>query len=522
MRRKIGSLFTEQLAEKVCNLEYALQTLKIDEARVILDDFRQEIEGESRFLSRLKEYAHRVLICFAFATDFEESYRSLLKELAAFCLKELSVETPLIDVARNEIANALIELYEGRYDNAAAKLRNALPVVDRTDANLKSTVRYYLARCYWPKRDYDNGLELLREAKQLDLQIKGSKRLALIETLESYLLFLKDDIQRGSERLAHARGILEETTDRINLAIVRSFQGQFCRRAGDYDGAIEHFEVADRIFRDNDAPDHRKRARCLMNNAVVHRLKALNTTGKEARGYLKKAENYLELAKQIYDICPERFHRNLSKYSYICALIHLDYADIPKGRQAARQAYSLAKRNNDKIAMARARVAQCMIELEKESRSDESAKDARRAYKYALDALNYSEQTQYRRIQARAHIWLGKSLILPPFNNPQKAEEHWKIADDTLASEHKDYLRDELDTLWDEIDRFDGPVAAEEPGREIDALLRTELKGYSLAKMIQELVLAVMRNNEGKSQKEIARILGITPKRLRRILAIIR
>jgi tetratricopeptide (TPR) repeat protein len=505
------------LERVVCGLEWAMKSLQIDRAKRVLEKLRQTIEGQPTGLPHLHGYAPRVLISFAEATDFDESYLPLIKNMAFDLQKSNAGLLIMNDVQRIDIANALIDFYEGRHDKAKLKLEFAMPAIDRTgDADLKCTARYFLARSYSREGDYKNGLEFLSQAKECDLQVEGSKRVAVIEILEGYLLFLKDRIKEGRQVLEHAKEVLEGTTDRINLAMVRSFQGQFCRRAGDYDEALEHFRAADKIYR-KIAISHRKRARCLMNMAVVLRLMALRMqkerSVKVVKEYLDRSLGHLKEAEAIYNISPDRFHRNLSKYHYIRALLHLDNGELPDARLEARLAHILAEENEDNIGMARARIAQCIIALDQDS-----SENTKRAHRFALEAIHYAEQTQYSRVKARAFIWLAKTLLRPLYNNPQEADGNWHEADKYLAPEHKDYLRDELELLRAEIDNFEGPAVIVGSEADIDTLRRSRWKGLSLDKIVQEIVKSEIRNNPGKTKREIAEDLNISPGRLRRIL----
>jgi len=527
----------------VCDLERYMKTLRIDRAELKLEALRQKLLGHEAAGSLLNNYAARVLICFAIAADFDESYlpvaKSILSDLARSPVLMLSV----LDYRRISIADALIQFFEGKHDRARAMLESLVEdnSLSTLDADLKCTAYYYLARCYSRVGDFRNAIRLCGLAKEAELQVTGSKRVAVIEELEGYLLCNQDKIDDGLEVLERAKRVFDETADKINLAIVRTFQGQFCRRAGDYEGALEHFEAANEIFTKftrSTVKPNRKKARCLLNISNVLRLMAARLEEERAserrlterpssekgsaeqnrltvmeKNYLARSRSCLTEAKAVYDKEPERFRRNFSRYHYFYALLLIEEGDFDEARRQAKSAYELAKEMRDKITMAKARIAQCIIALDQDKHGSVTAR------RFARDAVKFAEHTQYHRVMARAYVWLGKTLLKPPFPDPKSADECWFKAYESLAPSHKDYLRDELDSLRREIDSFDSQLASDFPARSIYTLPIDAIKERALEGHIQDLESSLVSHymSLGMRQTQIADALRTTTKRIRGI-----
>ncbi len=488
----------------------------IERAMRNLNEWRNQIIS----LSPLQRNAVPLLAYFARGIDFESSYLSLVERVLPSFQRSPESSLTLLDSAHLETAEGLVDLHRERYDEAIAHFTYAMNVADHIgDADLMTVSRYYSARCYWKKTNYNEALRYIRDAKAHDRALKHSKRWTAIELVESWLLFLMGEFEDAKNILEHAESELKKMNNYIDLGNALSSHGRFARQEGKYDEALQYFSDAITQYQRRD-PNFRNIARCHTNMAFVYRLKArelaetvapaiqLQEIGQEINELRLHAFNHLTEAERIYNVDPERHHRGNGRVHEIRALLHFDVSEFDRAELEAEEAYCLGKEKDDHVVMANAKIIQCMVALETDRWND-----ARPALKIADRAVALAKETENRRLQARAYIWRGRVLLEPPFNDPVAALEWWDAANDRLSPQEKDYLREDLKSLKKRIDLHPAPAPI------ISCLTPGRIAGRSLEEIIGGVEKDVVRyvyEQTGRKINQAAKELRTAPRRVKK------
>ncbi|HWB97579.1 MAG TPA: tetratricopeptide repeat protein, partial [Bryobacteraceae bacterium] len=411
------------------------------------------------------------------------------------------------------------------------------------DSELVSVTCFWKARCHRQKAEYDRALADTMTARTLALQLGYERVAAVMQVLESWLVFQKGRLKESARILSEAEHVLKSTDDHVTLGNIQSGYGRIARREGRYDLAIRHFARAIEEYRQRD-PRHRNLARSLVNMAYAKRLIALQLRRKidaevmrrrdaaardrsgpvrppdrEALEHLRRETlAHLREASEIYRHL--HHHRGIGSVHINTAYLYLDNDELDHAFEEAARAFALGTERKDYILMARSRVIQCLAENAKCEEGIEDHEDpshhAQLAQEFAREAAEYARHTQNRRLQARALLCQGLTLSNEYFHNPEAARQSCDQATALLRSDTRDYLWEELQTLRSRILRAGS----------VDATLRAWSQGEVGDKTFQqiteefaELVIPKVWEAEGRKVSRVAERLSISPKKVRRILS---
>jgi tetratricopeptide (TPR) repeat protein len=138
------------------------------------------------------------------------------------------------------------------------------------DRFLLAIVYFWKGRCLRRRGDYDEALIYTGKGRDLALALGHLRMAAVMQVLESWLLFQQGKWKEAM-RISHAaESALRETDDYVTLGNIQSFYGRMARREGRFDKAIEFFESAIRYYGKRD-PRHPNLARSLANMALAKR-----------------------------------------------------------------------------------------------------------------------------------------------------------------------------------------------------------------------------------------------------------
>src|SRR5208337_1631263 len=387
--RQIDAGFLAQLQEHVVARE-------IERGIACLQFHQDLIAG----LDPSQENAARLLAQLAIWTDIGFSGPALRELLQRFEHLEPGVRSKLSisDYICLRMAEGMAAMAEEAVETATSHFDFVLSLGEELDDRfLLAIVYYWKGRCLRRRGDYDEALIYTGKGKDLALALGHLRMAAVMQVLESWLLFQQGKWKEAVRVSQTAENALRETDDYVTLGNIQSFYGRMARREGRFDKAMEFFESAIRHYGQRD-PRHPNLARSLANMALAKRGIALQLQQRIDRDALE----HLEAARAIYQQRPN--HHGTGTVYLNAAYIHLDGGDFQSAEEEAASAYELGGGKQDYILMGRARILECMIENAKvEEEIGEGAdpgSHARRALEFSQEAIELAKHTQHHLLLA--------------------------------------------------------------------------------------------------------------------------
>lgn len=424
------------------------------------------------------------------------------------------------------------------------------------DRFLLAIVYFWKGRCLRRRGEYDEALIYTSKGKDLAVGLGYLRMAAVMQVLESWLLFQQGKWKEAVRISQAAESALGETDDYVTLGNIQSFYGRMARREGRFDKAIESFESAIGHYGKRD-PQHPNLARSLANMALAKRGIALqlqkridrdvqrrrkstasrgvklmsssfdsrnqDSRKQDYRGRLaqlrREALEHLESARAIYQQRPN--HHGVGTVYLNAAYIHLDGGDFQRAEEEAASAYEVAEQKQDYILMGRARILECMIENAKvEEEIGEGAdpgSHARRALGFSQEAIDLAKHTQHHLLLANAHLWQGLTQCNSFFDNPEAARESYDLARTSCGANPPD------NNMWQDLQTLGAKILRK-------GSVHPALKAWSqgavgektfrqISEEFAEIVIARVWEREGRKVSRVAARLSISPKKVRRILA---
>jgi len=506
-----------------------------------------------------QENAARLLAHLAIWTDIGFSGPPLRELLQRFERFEpgLRSQLSIADYICLRMTEGMAAMAEEAEETAIAHFDFVLSLAEELDDRfLLAIVYFWKGRCLRRRGDYDEALIYTGKGRDLALALGHLRMAAVMQVLESWLLFQQGKWKEAM-RISHAaESALRETDDYVTLGNLQSFYGRMARREGRFDKAIEFFESAIGYYGKRD-PRHPNLARSLANMALAKRGIALqlqkridrdaqrrrktsaSRQGKpgaaspetreqdsrkhDYRGRLaqlrREALQHLEAARAIYQQRPN--HHGVGTVYLDAAYIHLDSGDFQRAEEEAASAYDVAEETQDYILMGRARILQCMIENAKVEEEIGGGADpgshARRALEFSQEAIDLAKHTQHHLLLANAHLWQGLTRCNSFFDNPEAARESYDLARASCGANQPD------NNMWQDLQTLGAKILRK-------ASIHPALKAWSqgsvgektfrqISEEFAEIVIAQVWEREGRKVSRVAARLSISPKKVRRILA---
>jgi hypothetical protein len=231
----------------------------------------------------------------------------------------------------------------------------------------------------------------------------------------------------------------------------------------------------------------------------------------------EKALEQLKAAGAIYQ--GQDNHRGMGAVHILRGFLCLDSGELDSAGSEAAEAFRHGEPKADYIAMARARVLQCIVENSKFDEQIEEASGANQhaqlAHDFARDAVDFAKHTQNRRLLARAYVWQGMTFANDFFDNVEAARQSCDAAAALLKPQGPDYIWDDLQDLKARILRR-GPV---------ETVLREWSQGLVGDKTFQQItedfahiIIPKVWEREDRKVSRVAARLSISPKKVRRVL----
>ncbi len=496
-----------------------------------------------------QENSARLLAQLAIWTDIGFSGPPLRELLQRFEHLEPGLRSKLsiADYICLRMAEGMAAMAEEAVETAIGHFDFVLSLGEELDDRfLLAIVYYWEGRCLRRKGDYDEALIYTAKGRDLALALGHLRMAAVMQVLESWLLFQQGKWKEAVRISQAAENALRETDDYVTLGNIQSFYGRMARREGRFDQAIEFFESAIRHYDQRD-PRHLNLARSLANMALAKRGIALQLqkridrdaqrrrktaasregkasgTSPDYRSRLiqlrREALEHLKAAQAIYQQRPN--HHGAGTVYLNAAYIHLDGGDFQRAEEEAASAYELGGEKHDYILMGRARILECMIENAKvEEEIGEGAdpgSHARRALEFSQEAIELAKHTQHHLLLANAYLWQGLTQCNSFFDNPEAARESYDLARASCGTNQPD------NNMWQDLQTLGAKILRK-------GSVHPALKAWSqgavgektfrqISDEFAEIVIARVWEREGRKVSRVAARLSISPKKVRRILA---
>jgi tetratricopeptide (TPR) repeat protein len=497
-----------------------------------------------------KANAARLLLLVAIWNDIgfapSPAVKDLLSRFDARSRSRLSVS----DYICLRMAQGMAAMADESMDAAIAHFDFVLSLPEELDDRfLLAIAHYWKGRCLRRRGDYDEALICTGRGKDLAFELGAPRMAAVMQVLESWLLFQVGKWKEALRVSEEAESELRRTDDYVTLGNIQSFYGRMARREGRFDQAIELFASAIAHYRKRD-PQHPNLARSLANMALAKRGIALQLqrrvdldAQRRRKRSIRTAESpsqsassspradhrrrltqlrrealeHLDAAREIYRLRPT--HHGVGTVHLNAAYIYLDASDFQRAEDESHAAYQLAEEKRDYILMGRARVLQCMIEnakVEEEIGGGDPGHHARRALDLSQEAIELAKHTQHHLLLATAYLWQGLTQSNAFFDNADAARESYDLARAACGATQPDSIWQDLQTLRARIVRkgtVDPALKAWSQGAIGDKSFRQINEEFA------EMVIARVWEREGRKVSRAAARLSISPKKVRRVLA---
>ncbi len=508
-----------------------------------------------------RENAARLLAHLAIWTDIGFS-GSLLRELLQRFEPGLRSKLSIADYICLRMTEGMAAMAEEAEETAIGHFDFVLTLAEELDDRfLLAIVYFWKGRCLRRRGDYDEALIYTCKGKDMALALGHLRMAAVMQVLESWLLFQQGKWKEAVRISQAAEIVLRETDDYVTLGNIQSFHGRMARREGRFDKAIEFFESAIGCYGKRD-PRHPNLARSLANMALAKRGIALqlqkridrdaqrrrktstnrqdkpgakgpgsqnqdsrerDARQQEYRGRLaqlrREALEHLEAARAIYQQRPS--HHGVGTVYMNAAYVHLDSGDFERAEEEAASAYDVAQETQDYILMGRARILQCMVEnakVEEEiGEGSDPGSHARRALEFSQEAIDLAKHTQHHLLLANAYLWQGLTQCNSFFDNPEAARESYDLARASCGANPPD------NNMWQDLQTLGAKILRK-------GSVHPALKAWSqgavgektfrqISEEFAEIVISRVWEREGRKVSRVAARLSISPKKVRRILA---
>ncbi len=539
--------------------------LEIDEA--FLSELQahvaaREIEGGLACLALHKEviagihpaqaHAAQLLLLVAVWNDIGFADSPPAKELLCRFDARSRSRLTISDYICLRMTRGMVAMAEEAIETAISHFDFVLSLPEELDNRFLLAITYYWkGRCLRRRGDYNEALTFTGQGRDLAIELKAPRMAAVMQVLESWLLFQQGKWKEAVRVSEAAENTLRQTDDYVTLGNIQSFYGRMALHEGRFDRAIELFVSAIEHYRKRD-PRHLNLARSLANMALAKRGIALqlqrrvdldaqrrrrtssrsgaepstHPAGSAARAehrrrltqLRREALEHLDAAREIYDQRPT--HHGLGTVCLNAAYLHLDGGNFQRAEEESASAYQLAEQKQDYILMGRARIVQCMIENAKVEEEIGGGSDPGSHARCALDlsqqAVELAKHTQHHHLLATAYLWQGLTQCNSFFDNAEAARESYDLARATWSAT-------QADSLWQDLQALRAKIVRK---RTIDPVLKAWSQGAvgeksfrQISDEFAEIVIARVWEREGRKVSRVATRLSISPKKVRRILA---
>jgi tetratricopeptide (TPR) repeat protein len=526
-------------------LRALLQQRQIGTGIAMLEKHREEFSS----LSPEQCHVGLGLGCLAEWLDVGHDDCGLLNELLGKFTDGARKQLPLNDYVHLRVAEALVAMRREDLTDALRHLETVLALADEIqDPKITLIASLWKARCLRKAGEYDQALDVARNAIRLATSLKLLFIAAVMRTVESWILFQNGEAKEAERILQEAETVLRETDDFITLGNIQSAYGRIALREGRYDHAMRYFDASIDFFQrrrslegylarslTNIAQAKRFLAMQLRHSIDAQRKRSRNgqqVVGQvEAREYVGQYGGQLERMHELLrsaqsdlgkaDAIHKRLqnHHGAGNVDVNLAQIHLDVGDLDAADERASEAFELAASKADYLLMCRARIVQAMTANtrfeEQIGDTEDPSRFAQLAHDCAKEAVDLGEHTESRRLLAQAHVCHGMTLVNGFFTDTEAARACCDRAEGYLGDDRRD-------ALWQEVEILRARIlhaGVEDPN--LRAWSQGEIGDKSLQQVVgdfEELLIRKVWENESRKVSRVAHRLAVSPKKVRRVL----
>jgi tetratricopeptide (TPR) repeat protein len=537
MIREQSALSTELLAA----LAECIRERRIGEGIYLLEERRSAIST----IEASNDQAGFVAGCLAQWVDVGFQGEDLLTELVAKFDTQVRRAMPLSEFLHLRAAESLLAMRREELTMALGYLDTVLGLTEQTgDRRLALLATFWKARCLRKAGEYTGALTVTREGMQLAATLNFPKIRAVMQSLESWIVFQNAELKEAIHILQESQAMLRETDDFITLGNIQSTYGRIALREGRFDHAMRYFESSIDYFQRRPALTAYL-ARSLTNIAQAKRLSALqlqrsmdarrererrtglrdernsnsNKSGQLERIYelLRSAQTDLSAADAIYKKAQN--HHGAGNADVSLAQIHLDLGNLEQAEERANEAFSLAAGKADYLLMCRARIVQAAVANaryeEQIGEAEDPSRFAQLAHDCAKEAIAYGERTESPRLLAQALISHGLTLVNGFFQETEAARACCTKAETLLGHDRHDALWWEIEVLRERI------LIGGSEAPNLRAWSQGAVGDQSLQDVVgqfEELLIRKVWENENRKVSRVAQRLAVSPKKVRRVL----
>jgi len=181
----------------------------------------------------------------------------------------------LAEYLQLRLAEAQVAMREEELASALGHLNTVLSLGEEAAGSEISLIAtFWKARCLRKAGEYRQALEVTRDGMCLAGSLGFRPMKAVMQTLESWIVFQNGDAKEAVRILQEAETVLRDTDDYITLGNIQSAYGRIALREGRYDHALKYFELSIGYFKERDSLAGYL-ARSLTNMAQAKRFLAL-------------------------------------------------------------------------------------------------------------------------------------------------------------------------------------------------------------------------------------------------------
>jgi tetratricopeptide (TPR) repeat protein len=528
-------------ADLLTRLGEHIQERRIEDGIALLEKAREDFAA----IRPEHEQAGLAAGCLAQWVDVGFQEQGMLAALVNKFDQSSRQELSLGQYLHLKMAEALLAMRKEELVTALRHLDAVLALSEETgDRKLALSAVLWKARSLRKAGDYAAALELTRKGMQLAVTLGLRRIKAVMQTLESWILFQNGELKEAVRILQEAETVLRDTDDFITLGNIQSTYGRIALREGRYDHAMRYFEASIGYFQrrpsltsylarslTNIAQAKRFLAQQLQRSMDARRERERRTGLSEDRngapaksGQLERMYELLHSAQAdlsaSYGIYKQaQNHHGAGNADVNLAQIYLDLGNLEKAEERANEAFELGATKADYLLMCRARIVQTAVanaRYEEEiGEGEDPSRFAQLAHDCAKEAIQYGDRTQSRRLLAQAHISQGLTLVNGFFHQTEAARACCAKAESYLGNDRHDALWQEIEILRERI--LHGGV--EDPN--LRAWSQGAVGDKSLQEVVgqfEELLIRKVWEHEGRKVSRVAHRLAVSPKKVRRVL----
>lgn len=402
-----------------------------------------------------------------------------------------------------DLAEGIVAFYDGQTEHALRLYRLALENAKRIgDWKYVLAATYYLTKAYYKGDHYEEALALAKGVKSISVS-ESSLLYGLIAMMEAWILFVKGEIASAQKTLSRAEKSLWGR-DYLDDANILAFKGRIARRLGRFHESADLYAEAIRLFADGEL--HPVIIRCYAQQAFS----LLHLADSQALAVENSSNTTASLRQQAYDALQAVYPRGPeagrdrtdARVFYTSAVYFNSLNQTNRAVQEIEKALLLARKYGDRSMEINSLILQdrCLGTF--------SVEDTRRI-------LISAEQTDNRRLRARARIALGEAFLSDQYPNSAGATQMLEEASDLLNDSDQDYIRTELHQLESRLS-----LIRDKDNRLLE-VTRSGVTQHGLTKTLRSAETKIIEDAwraSGGNISEVATRLGTTRTRVRRVL----